>query len=162
MRYAQPLSDQVLVFISSMGPGVLIGFIYDVIFSFLRTFGNRRVLTIIADLLFALTATMISFFYMVVYNSGTVRLNIVIAQLMGAVAFHYSMGKYVEKTVSFIARILTKLINIILRPFELVFKRTAVYIKKAEEKMSAKINIKEKIQLYKKKIKNIPKIHLKK
>ena len=162
MRYAQPLSDQVLVFISSMGPGVLIGFIYDVIFSFFRTFGNRRVLTITADLLFALSATMISFFYMVVYNSGTVRLNIVIAQLLGAVAFHYSMGKYVEKAVSFVARILTKLINIIVSPFELIFKRTAGYIKKTAEKMSAKINIKEKIRLDKKKIKNIPKILLKK
>ena len=35
MRYAEPLSNQVLMFISSIGPGVLIGFIYDAVFFFL-------------------------------------------------------------------------------------------------------------------------------
>ena len=162
MRYNQPLSDQVLIFISSIGPGVLIGFLYDVFFSFLRTFGNKRALTVTADLLFSLSATLLSFFYMIVYNSGTVRLNIIIAQVMGAVAFHYSLGRYVSKPVEFIARMLTKLIKTILIPFVIIVKKSAEYAKKLRAKIETKAAPREETHNKNKKIKNILKIHLKK
>ena len=162
MRYTQPLSDQVLIFISSIGPGVLIGILYDVIFSFFRTFGKKKALTIIADLLFSLSASLLSFFYMIVYNSGTVRLNIVIAQLIGAVAFHYSLGKYAEKITSFIAKTMTGLITAITRPFVSALKKSAGYATKAFRKIKVKLRRKEKTETEKKKIKNIIKILLKK
>ena len=87
MTYAEPLSNQVLMFIHSIGPGVLIGFIYDVIFTFFRTFSNKRPVVIAADLTFSIIATLISFFYMVIYNSGTVRLNIIIAESNNDISF---------------------------------------------------------------------------
>ena len=162
MRYTQPLSDQVLIFISSIGPGILIGFLYDVIFSFFRTFGNKKTLTITSDLLFSLAASLLSFFYMVIYNSGTVRLNIVIAQLIGAVAFHYTLGRYLSKPVEFIAKILTKLIKAIAFPFKLIFKKSAGYADKLWDKIKVRCRREEKTETEKKKIINILKIHLKK
>ena len=113
MNYREPLSDQVLIFISSIGPGVLIGFMYDVIFSFFRAFGNKKAIIITADLCFSVLATLLSFFYMVVFNSGTVRLNMIIAQLIGAVTFHYTLGKYIAKPVTMIANFCGKVIGFI-------------------------------------------------
>ena len=162
MRYTQPLSDQVLIFISSIGPGVLIGFLYDVIFLFFRTFGNKKALTITADLLFSLAASLLSFFYMVIYNSGTVRLNIIVAQLIGAVAFHYTLGRYLSKPVEFIAKLLTKLIKALAYPFVVIYKKSAGYAMKICRKIKVSPRGEEKIESEKKKIVNILKIHLKK
>ncbi len=162
MRYTQPLSDQVLMFISSIGPGVVIGFIYDVIFSFFRTFGSSRGITITADLLFSISATLLSFFYMVIYNDGTVRLNIVIAQLIGAVTFHYALGRYISKPIEFFARLMTKLFSKVFYPMVYIFKKSAGYATKMLDNIKIRVAYKEKSEKDKKKTINILKIHLKK
>lgn len=123
MRYTEPLSNQVLMFISSIGPGVIIGLLYDVIFSFFSKLGKNTATTIVGDVVFSLIATMISFFYMVVYNNGTVRLNIIVAQIIGAVAFHITMGKYVAKIVGFAAMLMGKVIAIVSSPLTFVLRK---------------------------------------
>ncbi len=162
MTYREPLSNQVLIFISAIGPGVLIGLIYDVIFSFLSTFGNKRPLVIAADLCFSVSATLISFFYMVIFNSGTVRLNMIMAQLIGAVAFHYTLGKYLMKPVNFIAKSLSRVIGIILLPAMFICRKISRIIGKMRDKLKEKTKTKEKSEKIRKKLINILKIHLKK
>ena len=162
MRYTQPLSDQVLMFVSSIGPGVVIGFIYDVIFSFFRTFGSSRWITIAADLLFSVSATLLSFFYMVIYNDGTVRLNIIIAQLIGAVTFHYALGRYMSKPIELFAVLLTKLFSKVFYPIVYILKKSAGYATKMLNNIKIKAAYKEKTEKDKKKTINILKIHLKK
>lgn len=161
MRYSEPLSNQVLMFISSIGPGVLIGFIYDVIFSFFRALGNKKALTIAADLGFSLIATLMSFFYMVIYNSGTVRLNIILAQLIGAVTFHYTLGKYVSVPVTFMADLICKIIGIFLKPFRQVYALMVKFLSKISGKIKKKTRNTENNSSAKEKIINILKIHLK-
>ena len=162
MTYREPLSDQVLIFVSAIGPGVLIGFLYDVIFSFFRAFGNKKPIIIIADLSFSVLATVLSFFYMVVYNNGTVRLNIIIAQFMGAVTFHYTLGKYLAKPVNFLADILVKTVGFLAYPFILIYRKSAGYTKKISHKIKSKVTVREKTEKPWEKLKNIPKIYLKK
>lgn len=123
MRYTVPLSDQILMFISSVGPGVIIGLLYDVVTSFFGRLGKNTALTIAGDLLFGVTATLISFFYMVIYNSGTVRLNIIIAQLVGAIAFHITMGKYVAKIVGFLSMAIGKAVAVLGLPLRFVARK---------------------------------------
>ena len=162
MTYREPLSDQVLMFIGSIGPGVLIGFLYDVIFSFFRAFGNKKALIVTADLCFSVLATLLSFFYMVVFNSGTVRLNMIIAQLMGAVAFHYTLGKYISKPVTMIANFSGKVIEFIFYPAVLLGRKAGECPDRIREKIRRKGKAEEKSDNANKKIMNILKIHLKK
>lgn len=162
MTYREPLSDQVLMFIGSIGPGVLIGFLYDVIFSFFRAFGNKKALIVTADLCFSVLATLLSFFYMVVFNSGIVRLNIIVAQLIGAVAFHYTLGKYISKPVTMIANFSGKVIGFIFYPAVLIGRKAGEYPDRIREKIRRKGKEKEKSDNANKKIMNILKIHLKK
>ena len=161
MTYAEPLSNQVLMFIRSIGPGVLIGLIYDVIFTFFRTFSHKRAVIIAADLTLSIIATLISFFYMVIYNSGTVRLNIIIAEIIGAVAFHLTMGRYIAKPVSFVATLLGKTVNFILYPCVFLLSRTKTLFGKLRKMKSPKEKKTEKISFTPKKLMNIIKIHLK-
>lgn len=121
MRYTVPLSDQVLMFISSVGPGVIIGILYDVITSFFGRLSKKRGVIIAGDLLFGLSATLISFFYMVIYNSGIVRLNIIIAQIIGAVAFHITMGKYVARVIGFVSAVVGKAAAFVSFPLRFCF-----------------------------------------
>lgn len=161
MTYAEPLSNQVLMFIRSIGPGVLIGLIYDVIFTFFRTFSHKRAVIIAADLTFSIIATLISFFYMVIYNSGTVRLNIIIAEIIGAVAFHLTMGRYIANPVSFVATLLGKTVNFILYPCVFLLSRTKTLFGKLRKMKSPKEKKTEKISFTPNKLMNIIKIHLK-
>ena len=123
MRYTVPLSDQILIFISSVGPGVIIGLLYDVVTSFFGRISKNTALIIAGDLLFGVSATLISFFYMVIYNSGTVRLNIIIAQLIGAVAFHMTMGKYVAKVIGFASMVVGKVVAVLGFPVTFIVRQ---------------------------------------
>lgn len=162
MRYTEPLSNQVLMFISSIGPGVLIGFIYDVIFSFFRALGDKKALTIAADLSFSLIATLISFFYMVIYNSGTVRLNIVLAQIIGAVTFHYTLGKYVALPIAFAANVIGKIFQLLLKPFKVIYNFSEKFLSTISTKLKNAAGYEKNKPHMKEKIINILKIHLKK
>ena len=151
MTYAEPLSNQVLIFIRSVGPGVIIGFIYDVIFTFFRTFSQKRPVIIAADLLFSILATLISFFYMVIYNSGTVRVNIIIAEIIGAVAFHMTMGKYISVPIAFIARLVGKILNFIFYPFVFLLAKIKSFAGKLRKNNSYMIKTGNKISFSPKK-----------
>lgn len=161
MTYAEPLSNQILIFIRSIGPGVIIGILYDVIFSFFRTISNKRCVIITADIIFSVSATLISFFYMVIYNSGTVRLNMIIAQIVGAVAFHMTMGRYVAEMTTFISKIIGKTVAFIFTPFILLYRKLLSRFGVFKEKINAKRKSYPKEKTKKKKIMNILKIHLK-
>ena len=151
MTYAEPLSNQVLMFIRSIGPGVLIGLMYDMIFTFFRTFSNKRVVIIAADLTFSIIATLISFFYMVIYNSGTVRLNIIIAEIIGGVAIHMTMGRYVAKAVSTIAKICGRICGFIFYPITFLYGKIKLWVSKLPLKEAIKRKHREKTSTKKRK-----------
>ena len=161
MTYAEPLSNQILIFIRSIGPGVIIGILYDVIFSFFRTLSHKRFMIITADIFFSIAATLISFFYMVIYNSGTVRLNIIIAEIIGAVAFHMTMGKYVSKVTCFIAEIIGRIFGWVCYPLTLITRKVTAKLSSTKEKIRLKRKTLPKQETKKKKLMNILKIHLK-
>ena len=161
MTYAEPLSNQILIFIRSIGPGVIIGILYDVIFSFFRTISNKRCVIVTADIIFSVSATLISFFYMVIYNSGTVRLNMIIAQIVGAVTFHMTMGRYVAEMTTFISKIIGKTVAFIFTPFIRLYRKLLSRLGAFKEKINAKRKSYPKEKTKKKKIMNILKIHLK-
>ncbi len=150
MIYSGPLSDQIIIFIRCIGLGVLLGLIYEV-FSALRCMISDKIPAyVICDVAFSLIATLISFFFMVLYNNGRVRLNLVFAQLIGGVAFHMSCGRYLLKPLTFIVVKIRRVISTLFLP-----------VKKLIEKLSSFFSSDGRVPM-KKKIKNIVKIPLKK
>jgi hypothetical protein len=98
---------------------------------------------------------------MVIYNSGTVRLNMIIAQIVGAVAFHMTMGRYVAEVTTFISKIIGKTVVFIFTPFILLYHKLLSRFGGFKEKINAKRKSYQKEKTKKKKIMNILKIHLK-
>ncbi len=152
MNYAEPLSNQVLVFIRSVGFGVLLGLIYELFSAVRILLGEKKRAYILCDISFSLTATVLSFFYMVLYNSGRVRLNLLAAQLIGAIAFHLAAGRYLVKPFNFLMEKTRRLLLFLLHPAEYLLGKVKTVLPKRQKKDKKKV----------KNIKNIIKIPLKK
>lgn len=95
MNYFEPLSNQLLVFIRAVGFGVMLGIFYDFFELVKALLPKKTFITVICDVIFSLAGTLSSFFFMIVCNSGIVRFNLIIAQLLGGVAFHMTAGRYI-------------------------------------------------------------------
>lgn len=95
MNYSEPLVSQIVVFCRALGCGILLGLLYGAVCVVRMLFGERKGVYVFFDILYFLMASLLSFFFMVIYNSGQVRLNIILAELVGGVAFHFSLGRYI-------------------------------------------------------------------
>lgn len=117
MNYSEPLISQVTVFFRAVGCGILLGMLYDVFSAVRMTFGEKKYIYIFFDTAFFLLASLISFFFMVLYNSGQVRLNIMVAELSGGIVFHHSLGRYILKRYAVHLNRLRKIVLLFASPF---------------------------------------------
>ncbi len=161
MNYSEPLISQVVIFCRAIGCGVLLGVLYDTV-SFVRMlFGEKKSVYVFFDTVYFLVASLVSFFFMVLYNSGQVRLNLMIAELFGGVAFHLSLGKYILGRCYIQLNRIRKILSFLSRPFT----KTAVKIYGFSENIFPKFTKKASTEKNKekntKKICNIGKILLK-
>lgn len=117
MNYSEPLISQITVFCRAVGCGVLLGIVYCV-FSLARmTLGERKSIYVLFDTVYFLFASVISFFFMVLYNSGQARFNLMLAELFGAVSFHFSFGRYILDRYALNLNRVRRLVRFLTRPF---------------------------------------------
>lgn len=131
MNYSEPLVSQVVIFCRSIGCGILLGMFYDIV-SFIRMlFRERKGICVFFDNFYFIIASLVSFFFMVLYNSGQVRLNLMLGELFGGMAFHLSMGKYILGRCYIYLTGVRKIFSFMARPFV----KAAVKIKFLSEKL---------------------------
>lgn len=97
MSYTEPLINQIYRFALSLGFGVIMSVVYEILSCFFLLISVRKTAVFIRDVLFSVLFTVMSFFFMLVYNEGVVRLNIIIGQLLGLTVFHITCGKFLQK-----------------------------------------------------------------
>ena len=116
MNYSEPLINQVVVFFRSVGAGIILGIIYSVINIIRAVFGERKSVYVFFDLAFFIIASFISFFFMVLYNSGQVRFNLMLGEAAGALSFYYSLGIYIVRTAEKYTDAVKKSVTVIISP----------------------------------------------
>ncbi len=129
MNYSEPLISQITVFFRAVGCGILLGIVYDIISLIRMLFGERKGVYVFFDTAYFILASVISFFFMVLYNSGQIRLNIMLAEMAGGIAFHFSLGKYMLKSFSRELEHLRKLLSFLARPFVKTAGRVCTFLK---------------------------------
>ncbi len=161
MNYSEPLISQVVIFCRAIGCGIILGVLYDAV-SFIRMlFGERKSVYVFFDTVYFLVASLVSFFFMVLYNSGQVRLNLIFAELFGGVAFHLSLGKYIlARCYIYLARI-RKILSFLIRPFTKTTAKIYNYFEKFFLEMRKKPTAEKNKEKNTKKFRNIGKILLK-
>lgn len=107
------VSDQINVFLMAILCGVIIAVINEV-FRFLRYIGfNTNSGVFIQDILFMSTAAFVSFCFALCFNNGDVRSFILLAELLGFLAFRYTVGLFTGKLFKGLYYIINKLLLLI-------------------------------------------------
>lgn len=96
MNYSEPLINQIYRFVLSLGFGVIMSVFYELISCIFLMISNGKKSIFIRDVLFSVIFTVMSFFFMLVYNEGEIRFNLIFGQLLGLTAFHITFGKMVQ------------------------------------------------------------------
>ena len=93
MCYSEPLINQIYRFFLGVGFGAILAVVYELFAVVRSVMGQGKVIVIILDIVFSVIFTVLSFFFMLIYNGGEMRFNIVLAILLGLYAFHVTVGK---------------------------------------------------------------------
>jgi len=165
MSYSQPLINQPRVLFLSIGLGVLLSVIYVLIQGVLRLLGEGRLSYYLADAIFVVTVTLVSFFLLVLYNEGRVRRHLIVGKGAGFFFFYYSVGRYIYTALAKLctaARILLKpyafVFNSFKRGMSALFRSVSGKISLLRKKGSPEAETEQKIR---KKFNLFGKIHLK-
>lgn len=166
MSYSEPLINQPKVLLLSIGVGVLLCVIYVFTQGFFRLFGNGRFSYYFADSVFCVIFTLVSFFFMVLYNNGRVRLHLILGEISGFYVMYFSLGKYVYSMLFKLSCFIVKAVKLFGRPYVKVFNSFVFGMRATVKDAADKIKTaghkenKEKNKKFKK-INLFNKIHLK-
>ncbi len=106
MSYSEPLANQIYRFVLALGFGVILGVIYELLVLIRTLISEKRWAVITQDITFAILSAFLSFLFMLVYNEGIVRLNLIFASFLSLFAFHrVCSGKIIYPFRVFIRKI---------------------------------------------------------
>jgi spore cortex biosynthesis protein YabQ len=121
------VSNQSLVFLSSVLFGGLLGFWYDIFRIIRKSMKTGRVAAIVEDSLFWAVATAATFFFIFITNSGEIRFFIFIGAAIGAYLYFLTLSRpivavsvfvvnLVKTALAFIFRILVTPLLFLMKP----------------------------------------------
>lgn len=130
-------SEQMLIFLASLGVGFLLGVLYDFLRTLRLAFTKGKWAVVIFDLIYFFAVAFLSYMFILAANKGEVRSYIIIGELLGAVFYYFSLGfalmKLTDKFVLILKRFYSFVFKIISFPFRL--------IKRAFLKLYAKLKV---------------------
>ncbi len=117
MSYSQPLINQPRILFFSIGVGVLLGIFYVVLQGMFRLLGEGKLSYYLSDAIFVVVFTLVSFFFMVLYNEGRVRLHLIIGEGVGFFLIYFSVGRYIYSALAK----LSGAARLLLKPYIFIF-----------------------------------------
>ncbi len=169
MSYSQPLINQPRILLLSIGVGILLGVFYTILQGTFRLLGERKLSYYLADGIFVAVFTLVSFFFMVLYNEGRVRLHLILGEGAGFAVFYFCAGKYLYEIIKRLMQLLRRAVCAFLKPYAFIFNSFVKGMRELVACLNKKIvglkqkrtPEKENEQKRKKKFNLFAKIHLK-
>ncbi len=98
MRYGEANRIQVELVFCALGVGFLLGLVYAALM-ILRRFLRHSVVAVAAeDVLFCLVSSILTFIFLLDYNSGTVRLYLLLSQFVGFLSVRAAAAEFIAKS----------------------------------------------------------------
>lgn len=143
--YSVPQSQQLTIFLCSLGAGFLLGVLYDVMRALRLTFTSSRAAVIIFDVTYFLLCGILSFLFILALNKGEVRFYIIAGEIIGWLFYYLSLGVAAIRITDLFVRALHKakslIVTVICAPFRLIYRlckpiytKIAILFKKTEKK----------------------------
>lgn len=150
------MSTQTKSFLYSLGFGLLIGILYDVLRVVRLIFSFSKTAVYITDFLFSLLSAVMTFLFCLSVTNGEVRSYIILGELIGFFVFYLSFGsvavKFTEKSVKKIAAAFKRFFRLVFSPFIKIFKVISLKFSRLKKKVKKRGKI----------LKKLPKISCKK
>ena len=119
MEYILSLSTQTRSFLLSLGFGLIIGILYDVLRVVRIFLSFSKIAAYVTDFLFSVLSAVMTFLFCLSVSNGEVRLYIILGEFIGFSVFYLSFGtvavKFSEKTVKKMLNALRKIFRLILK-----------------------------------------------
>lgn len=118
MDYIQGLADQTEIFLYALGFGFLLGILYDVFRTVRMIISDSGGFVFFMDFLYFAVCTFLIFCFIMVTDSGRIRLYVAFGIVLGWTVCYFSLGaiamRFSNAAISFVKRVLAAL----LKPFE--------------------------------------------
>ena len=91
------VSQQTMTFLQSLLLGAALGMLYDV-FRILRLLiPSGKVISFVEDIVYFLLCGVISFAFLIAVNNGIIRAYLLAGELLGAVLYYFTLGKFIYR-----------------------------------------------------------------
>lgn len=145
MEYIQSLSAQTNMFLYSFGFGFLLGILYDVMRTLRMIISRSKVFIFLADLFYFAVCALLTFAFVLVMDSGKIRLYVAAGEVLGWLVYYFSFGSVAIKISSYLCRQIKCIFSVILKPFSILiakigrqFKKSGKFAKKTLRKSNKK------------------------
>ncbi len=142
--YSFQQSEQLKLFLLSLGAGFFLGIIYDILRTVRLSFTRSKAAIFIFDILYFLIFGLFTFLFILAVNKGEIRFYLLFGEALGAVIYYFSFGiaaiKISDKIVKGVRTFFRVLFKVISAPFRFIFR----IIKKIFSKVSAVFRKKQK------------------
>ncbi len=158
--YSVPHSQQLIIFLTSLGVGFLLGIFYDALRAIRLSITKNPKAHIIFDILYFFIFALASYIFILASNKGEIRFYIIAGELLGLSFYYFSFGIAVIKVTDIAVDLLRRLFKLIFKvvsyPFKLIFrlfsflkKKLSVFFRKSEKKSSKmRKKVLQKMHLY--------------
>ena len=102
--------------------GAILCAVYDVFRIIRIAFGGKTVAVFIEDILFSIIALVLTFIFVVAFNNGELRFFVLIGELIGFIAYYFTVGKLTILFSKTLISTLKKTMRFILKPLVKIFR----------------------------------------
>lgn len=146
MVYIQGIAEQTQIFLYSLGFGFLLGILYDVFRTLRLIISRSKGFVFFADLMYFALCSFLTFCFIMVVDSGRVRLYVALGEILGWFIYYFSFGSIAIRVsnavTGFFRRLFSGVFKLVRRAFskigskgskiKLIFKKN---IRKSNKKL---------------------------
>lgn len=124
--YSFEQSEQLNLFLLSLGAGFVLGVVYDILRTIRLTISKGKAIIFIFDILYFLIFSLATFLFFLAVNKGEFRSYMIFGEILGFLFYYISFGiaakSFTDAFVKVIHKIFSFLFKIILAPFKAIFR----------------------------------------
>lgn len=139
MTYGFAISQQLVLFLYSLGFGFLLGVYYRLIMAFRKEISEKKTAYIIFDVFFCVSATILTFCFFLVYSDGQIRLISIFASVIGFIIYIFSADVFLKKLLHFPVKFLISSVKLLFLPLTFILR----LLRKGNNRISEKIQVKK-------------------
>lgn len=143
--YSFEQSEQLNLFLLSLGAGFVLGIVYDILRTIRLTISRGKIIIFIFDILYFLIFSLATFLFFLAINKGEFRSYMIFGEILGFIFYYVSFGiaakSFTDAFVKAIHTTFSFLLKIILAPFKAIFKlfsktkcKFSLFLKKLSKK----------------------------